>query len=127
MVRSIKSDGTLTFTNVGGPIIPTLDGEYCRIHTRSGKCYTGTILSNYPAVHVYKEARTATRDCENMHVRIDEVVKNKEDVQALGIQNGDYIIGVGVRSFNAVQDIENDVLKKDLYKILNSIKFSGNL
>ena len=62
-----------------------------------------------------------------MHVRIDEVVKNKEDVQALGIQNGDYIIGVGVRSFNAVQDIENDVLKKDLYKILNSIKFSGNL
>ena len=127
MVRSIKSDGTLAFTNVGGPIIPTLDGEYCRIHTRSGKCYTGTILSNYPAVHVYKDAKSAPRDCENMHVRIDEVVKNKEDVQALGIQNGDYIIGVGVRSFNAVQDIENDVLKKDLYKILNSIKFSGNL
>lgn len=43
MVRSIKSDGTLAFTNVGGPIIPTLDGEYCRIHTRSSKCYTGTI------------------------------------------------------------------------------------
>ena len=91
MVRSIKSDGTLAFTNVGGPIIPTLDGEYCRIHTRSGKCYTGTILSNYPAVHVYKDAKSAPRDCENMHVRIDEVVKNKEDVQALGIQNGDYI------------------------------------
>ena len=91
MVRSIKSNGTLAFTNVGGPIIPTLDGEYCRIHTRSGKCYTGTILSNYPAVHVYKDAKSAPRDCENMHVRIDEVVKNKEDVQALGIQNGDYI------------------------------------
>ena len=80
MVRSIKSDGTLAFTNVGGPIIPTLDGEYCRIHTRSGKCYTGTILSNYPAVHVYKDAKSAPRNCENMHVRIDEVVKNKEDV-----------------------------------------------
>ena len=91
MVRSIKSDGTLAFTNVGGPIIPTLDGEYCRIHTRDGQCYTGTILSNYPAVHVYKDAKSAPRDCENMHVRIDEVVKNKEDVQALGIQNGDYI------------------------------------
>ena len=84
MVRSIKSDGTLAFTNVGGPIIPTLDGEYCRIHTRDGQCYTGTILSNYPAVHVYKDAKSAPRDCENMHVRIDEVVKNKEDVQALG-------------------------------------------
>ena len=39
------------------------------------------------------------------------------------IQNGDYIIGVGVQSFNAVQDIEKDILKKDLYKILDSIKF----
>ncbi len=48
-------------------------------------------FSNYPAVHVYKDAKSAPRDCENMHVRIDEVVKNKEDVQALGIQNGDYI------------------------------------
>ncbi|MFR8570341.1 MAG: aminopeptidase, partial [Longicatena caecimuris] len=34
MVRSIKSDGKLALTNLGGPIIPTLDGEYCRIYTR---------------------------------------------------------------------------------------------
>ena len=91
MVRSIKADGTLSFTNIGGPIIPTLDGEYCRILTRDNKVYTGTILSNHPAVHVYKEASSAKRECETMHVRIDEVVKNKEEVQALGISNGDYI------------------------------------
>ncbi|MFV0395462.1 MAG: M42 family metallopeptidase [Coprobacillaceae bacterium] len=91
MVRSIKADGTLSFTNIGGPIIPTLDGEYCRIRTRDNKVYTGTILSNYPAAHVFKEASKATRECENMNIRIDEVVKNKEDVEALGISNGDYI------------------------------------
>ena len=69
----------------------TLDGEYCRVITRENKIYTGTILSNYPAAHVYEESKTAIRKCENMHIRLDEVVKNKEDVTALGIDNGDYI------------------------------------
>lgn len=91
MVRSIKDDGTLAFTNIGGPIIPTLDGEYCRIITRNQQVYTGTILSNYPAAHVYNEAKTGQRTCETMHIRIDEKVKNKDDVMKLGIQNGDYI------------------------------------
>lgn len=91
MVRSIKADGTLAFTNLGGPIIPTLDGEYCRVWTRDNNVYTGTILSNSPASHVYEDATTAARKCETMHIRLDEVVKNKEDVTKLGIQNGDYI------------------------------------
>lgn len=30
MVRSITANGTLKFTILGGPIIPTLDGEYCK-------------------------------------------------------------------------------------------------
>lgn len=91
MVRSIKDNGDLAFTNIGGPIIPTLDGEYCRVITRDKKIYTGTILSNYPAAHVYENAKDAIRSCENMNIRLDEVVKNKEDVKALGIENGDYI------------------------------------
>lgn len=91
MVRSIKGDGTLAFTNVGGPIIPTLDGEYCRVWTRDDKAYTGTILSNSPAAHVYEDASSAARKCETMHIRLDEVVKNKDDVTKLGIQNGDFI------------------------------------
>lgn len=91
MVRSIKSDGTLAFTNVGGPIIPTLDGEYCRIRTRDNRVYEGTILSNSPAAHVFSDSKDKERSCDTMHIRIDEMVKNKEDVEKLGIQNGDYI------------------------------------
>ena len=91
MVRSITSDGNLKFTKVGGPIMPTLDGEYCRIHTRDGRVYTGTIISESPAVHVHPDASTRTRDEDNMIVRIDEQVHNKEDVLNLGIQVGDYI------------------------------------
>ena len=45
MVRSIKSDGSLAFTKLGGPLLATYDGEYCTVHTRDGKKYTGTVLS----------------------------------------------------------------------------------
>ena len=91
MVRSIKKDGKLAFTRLGGPCLPTLDGEYCRIITRQGKVYTGTILSTAPAVHVYKEASSQERSEETMEVRIDELVRNEEDVRQLGIQAGDII------------------------------------
>ena len=37
MVRSITSSGTLRFTLIGGPIVTTLNGEYCKIRTRDGK------------------------------------------------------------------------------------------
>ncbi len=91
MVRSITADGDLMFTVVGGPIVPTLDGEYCRIYTREGKVYTGTILSLSPAIHVHPDAETRVRDAANMAVRLDEPVHSKEDVEALGISAGDFI------------------------------------
>ncbi len=91
MIRSIGSNGDIRFTTIGGPIWPTLDGEYCSIKTRDGKTYTGTFLSTSPAVHVYKDARSKERSPENMYVRLDEVIHSKEDVQKLGIEVGNFI------------------------------------
>lgn len=91
MVRSINSDGTLALTKLGGPLTPTLDGEYCEIITRDETIYSGTILSNAPSIHVFKDAGTKERDIDNLVVRIDERVKNEEDVKKLGIQNGDIV------------------------------------
>jgi len=91
MVRGISSGGNLSFTTVGGPILPTLDGEYCSIYTRCGKVYTGTILSNSPATHVYKDASELERNAQNMHIRLDEQVSSIDDVKALGILPGDFI------------------------------------
>ncbi|MDE6584975.1 MAG: M42 family metallopeptidase [Anaeroplasmataceae bacterium] len=92
MVRSINGDGTLAVTNVGGPSIPTLDGEYCKIVTRDQKIYTGTILCKSASVHVYEDAKSKPRDLDSMIVRIDERVHSQEDVKKLGIDNGDYIL-----------------------------------
>ena len=91
MVRSIMDDGNLAISAIGSPILATLDGEYCRIHTRDGKAYTGTILSLSPAKHVHLDASTRPRDEKNMAVRIDAVVHSKEDVQKLGIEAGNFV------------------------------------
>lgn len=91
MVRSITEKGDLKFTKVGGPLLPTLDGEYCKIRTRRGKIFTGTFLSLSPAAHVFPDAATRTRDEDNMVVRLDEKVEKEEDVKALDISAGDYI------------------------------------
>ena len=91
MVRSVTADGMLMVTKVGGPLMPTLDGEYCRIYTREGRVYTGTVLSLSPSVHVQDDAATRPRDEKNMAVRIDEKVRTKADVEALGIAAGDYV------------------------------------
>jgi putative aminopeptidase FrvX len=92
MVRSIKGSGTLALTKVGGPLTPTLDGEYCQVVTREGKRYSGTILSTSPAVHVYPDAASASRDIDHLEVRLDEEVASADDVRKLGIENGDFIL-----------------------------------
>jgi putative aminopeptidase FrvX len=91
MIRSISSDGAIKFTTIGGPIWPTLDGEYCTILTRDGRRYTGTFLSTSPAAHVFKDAKSKPRDPENMYVRLDEMVHSQDDVKALGIEVGNFI------------------------------------
>ncbi|KFM98424.1 M42 family metallopeptidase [Paenibacillus macerans] len=91
MVRSITERGTLKITSVGGFMMHSIENEYCQIHTRSGKVYTGTILSAQPSVHVYTDARDFKREEKNMEVRIDELVENRDDVLKLGISAGDFI------------------------------------
>lgn len=91
MVRSILPDGHLAFTKIGGPILPTLDGEYVTVLTRSGKRYTGTVLSRSPAVHVFEDASSRPRDEKNMYIRLDERVSSAADTKALGISAGDYV------------------------------------
>lgn len=92
MVRSINRDGTLSLTKLGGPIVSTLDGEYCTVITRSGHRYSGTILSTSPSIHVYKDADSKPRDIDNVVVRLDERVSSASDVRHLGIDHGDIVV-----------------------------------
>jgi len=91
MVRSIKPSGMLRFTPIGGYAMQTVEGEYCLVHTRDGRTYEGTVLSTQPSVHVYADVRDQKREEANMEIRLDELVKTKEDAEKLGIAPGDFV------------------------------------
>ena len=91
MVSGINSDGTIRFTLVGGLSLTGAEGEYVRIRTLDGKIYTGTILVNNPSTHANREKDSITRGLHNMHIRLDERVEARYEVERLGIRIGDYI------------------------------------
>lgn len=91
MVRSIKPNGMLRITPIGGYNMHTVEGEYCLIHTRDGRQYEGTVLSTKTSVHVYPDAREWKREEANMEIRIDELTSSKEETERLGIAPGDIV------------------------------------
>jgi aminopeptidase len=91
MVKEVKGNGRLRLSMIGGFRWNAVEGENCKIETSSGKVYTGTILMHQTSVHVYKDAGEAKRDEVNIEVRIDEKVRNDEEVRALGIEVGDFV------------------------------------
>lgn len=91
MVRAIKSNGRIRYTNIGGFPANNIENETCLIHTRSGKKYEGTFYLTTPSVHVYDNVGDAKRNDSTVEVILDENVNSKEDVEKLDIQVGDFI------------------------------------
>ena len=77
MVRSIKPNGRLRYTQIGGYPDNNLENETCVVHTRDGRTYTGTFY--------------LTRGDTTLEVVLDENVSSKDEVRALGIEVGDFI------------------------------------
>ncbi|MEZ5001634.1 MAG: M42 family metallopeptidase [Chitinophagales bacterium] len=106
IVSGIKANGTLAFSLLGGLSLTGAEGEYVKIINHSGQIFTGTILLNNPSTHANKEKEQTERSIKSMHIRLDEEVYNKADVEALGIDVGD-IICVDVK----YQELSNGFIK----------------
>ena len=91
MVKSVKDNGRIRITKLGGFPENNIEGENCIIHTRDGKTYSGTIQLNHSSVHVYDDVNTLKRDNTTVEVVLDELIKTAEDTQKLGIMSGDFI------------------------------------
>ncbi|HIW07011.1 MAG TPA: M42 family metallopeptidase [Candidatus Ignatzschineria merdigallinarum] len=91
MVKSISADGRLKLTKIGGFNWNAVEGEYCQIHTRTGKTFTGTILMHETSVHVYRDAGDLPRDDAHMEIRLDEKSQSKAETESLGIHVGDFV------------------------------------
>jgi putative aminopeptidase FrvX len=98
MVREIKKNGRLRLTQVGGYDWTTVEGEYCTVHTASGKSISGTVVNVKQSAHVFgKDLRDLKRDERVLEIRIDAVntnggiVNSIAETRALGIEVGDFI------------------------------------
>ena len=91
MVRSVKGNGRIRYTHVGGWQDATVENENCLVHTRDGRAYSATVQSTKASQHVFRGMGDEKRSEETLEIVLDEQVKNAADVENLGIETGCYI------------------------------------
>ena len=91
IVRRIDPNGMIRVRQLGGINYASLEGETVTIHTRSGRDYTGLMACQSHSVHVFDDCGKLERNENTMMIILDEKVKSKADVNALGIRNGDFV------------------------------------
>lgn len=91
MVATIKGNGRLKLTSLGGLKPNNTEAENCRVITRDGRRIEGTFQLCNPSSHVNSEYAGTKRDFSSMEVVLDEDVKSAEDVAKLGIMVGDFV------------------------------------
>lgn len=92
MVRTVKSNGRLRITKIGGYPEYFLEGVNCTVHSRRfNKSFSGTFQALSPAVHVNKQLGEEKRTDENLEVVLDEKTFSDEETVHLGIGPGDFI------------------------------------
>ncbi len=91
MVRSIKGNGRIRYTHIGGWQDATVETENCLVHTRDGRTYSGTVQSTKASQHVYSGMGRDERSEDTLEIVLDEEVHSAKDVEALGIETGCYI------------------------------------
>jgi putative aminopeptidase FrvX len=91
VVRRVDANGMLRVRQLGGINYASCEGETVTVHTRDGRQYTGLFACQSHSVHVFDDAKTLVRDENTCVVILDEPVKTKAEVNALGIFNGDFV------------------------------------
>jgi putative aminopeptidase FrvX len=93
MVRALKGKGRLRVTPLGGFPMNFVETENCTVHSRlePGKTFPGTFQIVHPAVHVYDDAGSMTRNDENIEVVLDVNAESVDDLKAMGIRTGDFV------------------------------------
>ena len=91
MVATIKDNGRLQLTNLGGMNPNNAETENVRVVTKFDGIYEGTFQLNNASIHVNGEYDETKRTWENCEVVLDEDVKKKEDTEKLGISVGDIV------------------------------------
>lgn len=92
MVKGIKENGRLWLTQIGSYAWDTIEGEYCLVHTQTGRTIPGTVLTTRASAHVHgEELHRLERGAATIEVRLDERTYSREETEALGVAVGDFV------------------------------------
>ena len=91
MVRSLKENGRVRYTQIGGYPEIYITTETCLLHTRDGRIYSGTVQPINPAVHVNRKIRDLKPSDETLEIVLDLIAETKDDLSDLGVSPGDYV------------------------------------
>ncbi len=91
MVRSLKPNGRIRYSKIGGYPDLYLVGETCLVHLRDGRTLTGTFLPEESAAHVNKKLKDYVPAEETMEIVLDEAVSTAEEAKALRVGPGDIV------------------------------------
>ena len=92
MVKTIKGNGALVVTPLGGLTAANVETETAWVITREGKKYDATFQLENASTHVNREFNTTARNFEStLELLIDEKVYSKADTKKLGIETGDFV------------------------------------
>ena len=91
MISTIKPNGRITITPIGGLRAENCEAENCRIYSRFSGVYSGTLQLCNASIHVNGSYGEKLRTFETTEIVLDEPVKSADDVRALGIEAGDFV------------------------------------
>ena len=91
MVHTIKGNGRLKLTNLGGMNANNAETENVRVYTREGKVYEGTCQLANASVHVNPGYNSTQRSWDSVEIVLDEDVSSAADTRKLGIEVGDIV------------------------------------
>lgn len=91
IVSTIKPNGRLQISPIGGLRAENCEAENCRVYSRFSGTYTGTLQIVNASVHVNDDYAGAKRTFRDSEIVLDENVRTAEAVRALGIEAGDFV------------------------------------
>lgn len=91
MVTEIKPNGRLKVSPIGGMNPNNAETENCRVATRFGEAFEGTLQLSNASIHVNGDYNDKKRTWDELEVVLDERVNTKEDTEKLGIMAGDFV------------------------------------
>ena len=91
MVATVKGNGRLKMTGLGGMNPNNAEAENVRVYTRDGKIMEGTAQLCNASVHVNGDYSSAKRSWDTLEVVLDEAVTSAADTRKLGIEVGDIV------------------------------------